>query len=224
VPDHGDREETHLPYNRPPLSKGFLGAGELSRRPLAPRDRGDRALDVDLRLGQRASELDTAGRRVAVDGEWISYAALIIATGAAARKLPGTEGLAGVHTLRTVEDALAIRDALDRGARTVVVGAGFVGSEVAAAARRRGLPVTLVEGDGRPARAGDRGGPGRRGLAAARGDGAELRCGVTVTACPAPGTSSGCTCPTEPCSTPTSLSSGSGPCRRPAGSNRPHWT
>jgi NADPH-dependent 2,4-dienoyl-CoA reductase/sulfur reductase-like enzyme len=180
-------EEPHLPYNRPPLSKGFLGAGEL---PDVPWHRGTAAidaLDVDLRLGQRASELDTAERRVAVGEEWIPYQALIIATGAAARELPGTEGMAGVHTLRTVEDARAIRDALDRGARTVVVGAGFVGSEVAAAARRRGLPVTLVEAMAVPLAQAI---GGEMGAAVSRlheENGTELRCGVTVTGVSGPG-------------------------------------
>jgi NADPH-dependent 2,4-dienoyl-CoA reductase/sulfur reductase-like enzyme len=75
----------------------------------------------------------------------VAYSALVIATGAAARTLPGDTGLPGLHTLRTVDDALAVRTALDSGARTVVVGAGFIGSEVASAARKRGLPVTVVE-------------------------------------------------------------------------------
>jgi NADPH-dependent 2,4-dienoyl-CoA reductase/sulfur reductase-like enzyme len=105
----------------------------------------------------------------------ISYDALVIATGARARALPGT------HILRTVEDARAVRAALDQGARTVVIGAGFIGSEVAAAARKRGLPVTLVEALPTPlVRAiGEEMGAAVSQLH--RKNGAELRCGVSVT-------------------------------------------
>jgi NADPH-dependent 2,4-dienoyl-CoA reductase/sulfur reductase-like enzyme len=80
-----------------------------------------------------------------VAGGAVPYDALVIATGASPRGLPGAEGIAGVQSLRTAEDARGIRAALDAGARTVVVGAGFIGSEVASAARARGLPVTIVE-------------------------------------------------------------------------------
>ncbi|MDX2600338.1 FAD-dependent oxidoreductase [Streptomyces caniscabiei] len=140
--------EEHLPYNRPPLSKEYLAA-----TPDGPPETTFRSEDtlrgelgVDLRLGAPATALDTEGRAVLVDGGApVPYDALVIATGAVARVLPGTERLAGVHTLRTVDDAAAVRRALDEGARLVVVGAGFIGSEVASKARKRGLPVTLLE-------------------------------------------------------------------------------
>ncbi|MGW2291629.1 NAD(P)/FAD-dependent oxidoreductase [Streptomyces phaeochromogenes] len=140
--------EEHLPYNRPPLSKGYLAA-----TPSAPASTTFRAeaalrdeLGVDLRLGAPATALDTDDRAVLVDdGVLIPYDALVIATGAVARVLPGTEQLAGVHTLRTVDDAVTVRRALDGGARLVVIGAGFIGSEVASSARERGLSVTLLE-------------------------------------------------------------------------------
>lgn len=138
--------ELHLPYDRPPLSKAFLDA---DHEPVAPPFRTEEhlrdELGVDLRLGAPATALDAAAGSVVVgDGE-VRYDRLVIATGAAARTLPGTDGIAGVHGLRTVDDAVAIRAALDAGARTVVIGAGFIGSEVASGARKRGLPVTIVE-------------------------------------------------------------------------------
>ena len=136
--------EEHLPYDRPPLSKAVLGAGEPPA-PTTLRTADDlAALGVELRLGAPATGLDLDAREVLVDGRALAYDRLVIATGAHARRLPG-EQLPGVHVLRTVEDALAVRAALDAGARTVVVGAGFIGTEVASAARARGLPVTVVE-------------------------------------------------------------------------------
>lgn len=138
--------EEHLPYDRPPLSKKFLdadGAGQVT--PFRAESELRDELGVELRLGAGADGLDTVAREVSVDGAPIRYDALVIATGAAPRRFPGADGLRGVHSLRSAEDAHAVRAALDSGARTVVIGAGFIGSEVASAARRRGLPVTVVE-------------------------------------------------------------------------------
>ncbi|WP_181772444.1 NAD(P)/FAD-dependent oxidoreductase [Amycolatopsis pittospori] len=138
--------EDHPPYDRLPLSKSFLDAEGPGRVEPFHSEAGLRdELGVELLLGAPADGLDTAAREVSVAGVTVPYDALVIATGATARRLPGSEGIAGVHTLRTAEDALAVRAALDRGARTVVIGAGFIGSEVAAAARKRGLPATIVE-------------------------------------------------------------------------------
>lgn len=134
------------PYDRPPLSKALLapdGPGDPPTLRTAESLRDE--LGVDLRLGCPATGLDVAGRRVVLGGEELRYDAVVIATGAAARTLPGADGIAGVHTVRTAHDALAVRAALDAGPRVVVVGAGFVGSEVASAARARGLAVTVVE-------------------------------------------------------------------------------
>ena len=136
----------HAPYDRPPLSKAVLTADGPTESPTLRSDDSLRAeLGVDLRLGAPATALHPDDRVVVAGDDEIRYDALVIATGASARTLPGTDALAGVHTLRTVEDARAVRAALDAGARTVVVGAGFIGSEVASAARARGLPVTVVE-------------------------------------------------------------------------------
>lgn len=142
--------EEHLPYDRPPLSKAFLGAadeaGELAEVPwFRTEDMLRDELAVDVRLGSPATALDTVARRVTVGDEQIAYDALVIATGAHARLIPGAEGLAGVHPLRTLDDSLAIRDKLEAGARTVVIGAGFIGSELASTARKRGLEATIIE-------------------------------------------------------------------------------
>lgn len=137
--------ERHLPYDRPPLSKKYLDEDAPEDLPLHLSAAALDELGAELVLGEPASALDADGRRVAVGDEWIGYDALVIATGAVARTLPGTQGTRGVHTLRKVEDATAVREALDRGARTVVIGAGFIGSEIATAARKRGLSVTLLE-------------------------------------------------------------------------------
>ncbi|HVV77653.1 MAG TPA: FAD-dependent oxidoreductase [Mycobacteriales bacterium] len=138
--------EAHLPYDRPPLSKEFLTSeGEPS--PTVLRDeavlRDD--LGVTLRLQTRATGLDPERRVVVTDAGEIGFTSLVIATGASPRTLPGADRLSGVHVLRTLDDARSIRAALDAGARTVVVGAGFIGSEIAASARARGCEVTVVE-------------------------------------------------------------------------------
>jgi 3-phenylpropionate/trans-cinnamate dioxygenase ferredoxin reductase component len=142
-------DEEHRPYDRPPLSKQVLaGSWDLDRIALTVGGAGGLdGLDVDWRLGTRATGLDPAGRRVTLaGGEELPYDGLVIATGARPRSLPGTGELAGVHTLRTLDDCLAVRADLDAGAgRLVVVGAGFIGSEVAATCRGRGCEVTVLE-------------------------------------------------------------------------------
>ena len=139
-------EEAHAPYDRPPLSKQLLaGEWEPERLQLSSVEEL-RALDIELRLGERATGLDLQARTVELaGGAAVPFDGLIIATGARPRTLPAAPDLEGLHTLRTLDDGLAIRDALRQGARLVVVGAGFIGSEVAATARGRGADVTLVE-------------------------------------------------------------------------------
>ncbi|MFG1613305.1 NAD(P)/FAD-dependent oxidoreductase [Nonomuraea wenchangensis] len=172
--------EPHLPYDRPPLSKAFLdGAGlPAFRTEEVLRDE----LGVRLVLGAPATALDTAARVVTAGEREFGYDALVIATGAAARTLPGTGGLTGVHTLRTRDDALAVRSALDDGARTVVVGAGFIGSEVASAARKRGLDVTIVEALPTPLVRAVGETMGRACGALHARNGTDLRCGTGVAA------------------------------------------
>ena len=137
--------EPHLPYDRPPLSKQLL-AGEWEPQDLALRRTPYDELDVELRLGVRATALDAAGRLLTLEGdESLSFDGALLATGAAPRTLPGTPDLDGIFVLRTVDDALDLRARLDARPRVVVVGAGFIGSEVAATCRMRGLEVTVLE-------------------------------------------------------------------------------
>lgn len=139
--------EEHLPYDRPPLSKEYLSADEIAD----PRYREEETfagdLDVELVLGTPATALDTAARTVTVGDRTLSYDGLVVATGAHARTLPGTEDIGGVHTVRTLDDAIALRAALraEHARRLTVVGAGFIGSEVAAVGRKLGLEVTILE-------------------------------------------------------------------------------
>ncbi|MCQ8192693.1 NAD(P)/FAD-dependent oxidoreductase [Streptomyces rugosispiralis] len=138
--------EERLPYDRPPLSKKLL-AGEvpLSGIQLLSRDEAD-ALDLDLRLGCRASALAPARRMLALDtGEQLRYDDLVIATGSAARMPTDWEAYAGVHVLRTADDALALRSALAGSPHVAVVGGGFIGCEVASTARGLGCDVTVFE-------------------------------------------------------------------------------
>ncbi len=137
--------EEHLPYDRPPLSKQMLTTdmdpGDLALNPPETYDE----IGADLLLGAPATGIDLQSRVVTVGEEAVPFDGLVIATGARARNIPGAENLAGVHTLRTLDDALAIRDDLREGVTVVVVGAGFIGSEVAAAAAARGCRTTVVE-------------------------------------------------------------------------------
>jgi len=137
--------EPHLPYDRPPLSKQLL-AGEWEPQELALRRAPYDELEVELRLGVRATALDAAARVLTLEGgETIAFDGALLATGAAPRTLPGMPALDGIFLLRTVDDALDLRARLDTGPRVVVVGAGFIGSEVAATCRLRGLQVTVLE-------------------------------------------------------------------------------
>jgi NADPH-dependent 2,4-dienoyl-CoA reductase/sulfur reductase-like enzyme len=142
-------DEIREPYDRPPLSKQVLaGAWPAERTALTVmHPDGLAGLDLDWRLGVRANHLDLTSRRVLLAGGGdVPFDGLVVATGAAPRELPGTETLAGVHTLRTLDDSLAMRAALDGGVRrVVVVGAGFIGAEVAATCRTAGCDVTILE-------------------------------------------------------------------------------
>jgi NADPH-dependent 2,4-dienoyl-CoA reductase/sulfur reductase-like enzyme len=137
-------DEPHEPYDRPPLSKQVL-AGEWDTTRIGLHAADD--LDLTWRLGRRATGFTVRDRRLVLDGgEDVPVDGLVIATGASPRHLPGTEGLAGVHGLRTLDDCLALRREFEAGPRRVVViGAGFIGAEVAATARGLGLEVTLIE-------------------------------------------------------------------------------
>ncbi|WP_432106989.1 NAD(P)/FAD-dependent oxidoreductase [Streptomyces sp. AA1529] len=144
-------EEHHRPYDRPPLSKEFL-TGALTADRLSLADAEEIAeLEADWLLGTRAEGLDPPSRTVALaDGRRLSTDGVVLATGAAPRTLPG-EPLAGVHTLRTLDDAAALREELSRGqVRVVVIGAGFIGAEVASSCATLGHSVTVVEAAAQP--------------------------------------------------------------------------
>jgi 3-phenylpropionate/trans-cinnamate dioxygenase ferredoxin reductase subunit len=138
--------EHERPYERPPLSKDYL-RGEIGREKVYVHDEGFYAAhDIELRLGRTAVSLDTSISQLALDdGSRLRYDRLLLATGAEPHHLsiPG-EALDGVLYLRNVEDSDALRERLDRGGSVVVVGAGWIGAEVAASARQRGLDVTVV--------------------------------------------------------------------------------
>ncbi len=168
-----------LPPDRPPLSKQVL-AGSMepaaASQPLAHRLDD---FDLDLRLGLAATAFDAAERRVTLaDGSTETADGIVLATGSAPRHL--ATDLAGVHVLRTLEDCLAIRDELDGSPKVVVIGAGFIGAEVAATCRGRGLDVTMIEALERPMQ---RVMPGEIGdfvTELHRGEGVDVRLGVGI--------------------------------------------
>jgi 3-phenylpropionate/trans-cinnamate dioxygenase ferredoxin reductase component len=139
--------EDERPYERPPLSKDYL-RGEAERETVYVHPEGFYAEhDIELRLGRTAVSVDVVGNELALDdGERLRYDRLLLATGAEPRRLsiPGGE-LDGVLYLRSVADCDALRGRLDRGGTVVVIGAGWIGAEVAASARQRGLDVTVVD-------------------------------------------------------------------------------
>ena len=138
-------DEVHAPYDRPPLSKDFL-AGTASLDDIALGAPDDEDLGLEWRLHTTAVGLDHASRSVLLgDGSEIRADGVVLATGARARRLPGSEGLDGVHVLRSLDDAIALRADLTAAERLVVIGAGFIGAEVASTARKLGLEVTVIE-------------------------------------------------------------------------------
>jgi 3-phenylpropionate/trans-cinnamate dioxygenase ferredoxin reductase subunit len=177
--------EGHMPYDRPPLSKEIL-TGKWESDKVTLRRGGLDDLNIDFRRATRAAAVDADARVVTLDGgEKLSYDGLVIATGACVKRLAMADGLEGVHYLRTLDDALALRAHLEsaalRGApRVCVIGAGFIGCEVAASCRQRGLDVTVIEPLAAPmVRA-----LGRHlgGLAALlhRDNGVDMRCATTL--------------------------------------------
>ncbi len=144
-------DEPDLPYQRPPLSKGFLldkpGQDRVTLRS------GDFYADrgIELRLGEQVCELDRQARTVTTDrGETIPYTGLALATGTRVRRLPvAGENADGVCYLRSVADAWALKEKMHSASRAVVIGGGFIGLEVASALRSKQLPVTLIEAQDR---------------------------------------------------------------------------
>jgi 3-phenylpropionate/trans-cinnamate dioxygenase ferredoxin reductase subunit len=140
-------EEPELPYERPPLSKKYL-KGDAEREDAQVHPAAFYAEhDIELLAGARATGLDVAGHRVSfADSRSVEYDRLLIATGSVPRR-PPIDGInrGGVYTLRTIADAAALRSRIESGTRVAIIGAGWIGCEVAAAARERGAEVTLIE-------------------------------------------------------------------------------
>jgi 3-phenylpropionate/trans-cinnamate dioxygenase ferredoxin reductase subunit len=144
--------EAHPPYERPPLSKAVLAGGAAPRSTYLFQPGGVEQFGVETLYGRRAVSIDRANSTVVLDDDsQIAYDRLILCTGGRARELaiPGA-GLPNVYALRTIDDALAIGQQLDQQRRVVIVGAGWIGLEVAATARSRGAQVTVVEALSRP--------------------------------------------------------------------------
>lgn len=173
-------EEPHMPYDRPPLSKQFL-KGDWDAEKIALRhDVGDDPL-IEWKLGRGATALDAASKKLTLSsGEEVSFDGLILACGARARAFPGAPDLEGMFLLRTLADAEALRGALESNPRVVVVGAGFIGMEVAASCRERGLDVTVVEFLDTPLVRGLGATLGNHVAGVFEGHGVKLRCGVGV--------------------------------------------
>jgi NADPH-dependent 2,4-dienoyl-CoA reductase/sulfur reductase-like enzyme len=136
----------HAPYDRPPLTKKYL-TGDLGQEQIELRKPDDlAALELDLRLGTWAEALDVSARTIKTSTGELPYDGLILATGLSPRRIPTWPQLAGVHVVRTLDDADGLRADLERGpSRVAIVGGGFIGLEAAAAARQMGLEVTVVE-------------------------------------------------------------------------------
>lgn len=176
--------EEHLPYDRPPLSKQFLaGAWDADRITLRKPD-DQESLGVAWRLGVPASGLSVDDRAVYLaDGSEVPYDAAILATGASPRRLPGQPEAEGVHLLRTIDDSLALRAALGvEGMKVAIIGAGFIGLEVASTARKFGCEVVVLEGLPAPMIRGLGAEMGRAAALVHERNGVDVRCGVQVAA------------------------------------------
>lgn len=172
-------DEARRPYDRPPLSKEFL-CGDLAEADLAL-ESDDDDLQADWRLGVAAARLDSrSGAIELADGTRIDADGVVIATGSRARRWPGCEEMAGVHVIRTIDDAIALRADLRPGARLAVIGAGFIGAEVASTARKLGLDVTVIEAAPTPLQMQLGGWLGGVVAGAHAANGTELICGVGV--------------------------------------------
>lgn len=174
-------DEAEMPYDRPPLSKKLL-AGEWEPERIRLRRSDDfEGLRAEWVLGDRAMALDTAHRFVTLaSGRRLEFDGLVIATGATVRRLPGQPDWPGVHTLRSLAEAVALRTELEPGRRVAVIGAGFIGLEVAATARSKGCDVTVLEGAEAPMMRGLGSTMGRRAALVHADNGVHIRCGVSV--------------------------------------------
>ncbi|WP_280827143.1 FAD/NAD(P)-binding oxidoreductase [Mycobacterium sp. OTB74] len=173
-------DEDHLPYDRPPLSKEVLRA-ESDDVALKPAEFYDEN-NITVKLGSGAAELDTEAQTVTLsNGEVIGYDELVIATGLVPRTIPSLPDLAGIRVLRTYDESMALREHAGSAKRAVVIGAGFIGCEVAASLRKLGVEVTLVEPQPTPLASvlGEQ--IGELVARLHRAEGVDVRCGVGVT-------------------------------------------
>ena len=175
--------EPGMPYDRPPLSKHVLGAQWEPDRIVLRRPDQFAALELDHRPGVGACALDVEARTLTLTtGDDLRFDGLVIATGSVTRRLPHQPEVDGVCELRTLGDALAVRDRLSAGHRLVVIGAGFIGLEVAATAITRGCHVTVLEGLAAPLIRALGADMGAAVAAVHTRNGVDLRCSVTVAA------------------------------------------
>jgi len=172
-------DEDHLPYDRPPLSKEVLRA-ETDDVTLKPAEFYEEN-DITMRLGNGARSVDTAAQTLTLaDGSELSYDELIIATGLVPKRIPSFPDLEGIHVLRSVDECFALREEAGSARRAVVVGAGFIGCEVAASLRGLGVEVVLVEPQPSPLASvlGEQ--IGELVARLHRAEGVDVRCGVGV--------------------------------------------
>ena len=172
-------DEDHLPYDRPPLSKEVLHADhdDITLKPAEFYQEND----ITLRLGNGATAVDTAAQMVTLqDGSTVGYDELIIATGLVPKRIPSFPDLAGIHVLRNYDEAVALRKEAASAKRAVVVGAGFIGCEVAASLRKLGVEAVLVEPQPTPLASvlGEQ--IGELVTRLHRAEGVDVRCGVGV--------------------------------------------
>ncbi|MCV7439257.1 NAD(P)/FAD-dependent oxidoreductase [Mycobacterium seoulense] len=173
-------DEVHVPYDRPPLSKEVLRK-EVDDVALKPREWYDEN-NITLRLGAAATGLDTTAQTVTLaDGSEIGYDELVIATGLVPRRIPTLPDLEGIRVLRTFDESMALREHASAAERAVVIGAGFIGCEVAASLRSLGVDVVLVEPQPTPLASvlGER--IGELVARLHRAEGVDVRLGVGVT-------------------------------------------
>lgn len=172
-------DEDHLPYDRPPLSKEVLRA-ETDDVTLKPAEFYQEN-DITVRLGSGAKSLDPAAKKLTLnDGTELGYDELIIATGLVPKRIPSFPDLAGIHVLRNYDEAVALRKEAGSARRAVVIGAGFIGCEVAASLRKLGADVVLVEPQPAPLASvlGEQ--IGELVARLHRAEGVDVRCGVGV--------------------------------------------
>lgn len=137
--------ENHLPYNRPPLSKQvLLGKWDVSQTAIHSKDKFEE-LSIEFLLGRKASELNLESKTVKVQSDTFSYSKLVIATGVSPRELNLTQGYERVHSLRTIDDVIAIRHHLESSKRVAMIGAGVLGCEISSALSQMGHEVSLIE-------------------------------------------------------------------------------